>query len=244
MIVAASCADRNSGRIREPKEIFDEAVLKFEDRDFIEAKQLFDIIKLQYPASEFAEYSQYYLGECEFEEKNYILAAFNYNSLRRVYPSSSYSKISMYKAALCYYHLSPSFERDQEYTKKAINYFQEFQYSYPNDSLFNEAEERISELRDKLAHKEYNTAELYIKLSSPRSSIVYYDEVINKYDDTKYYEPAYYGKTSVLVSLRRYDEALGLINLYDKLFPDGIHKEEMINLEKISKERRALRNKN
>lgn len=243
LIILSSCADRDSGRIKEPKEIYNEALEKFNDEDYLDAKQLFDIVKLQYPASEFAEYSQYYLGECEYLEKNYILAAFNYNSLRRIYPSSSYSKESMYKAAMCYYHLSPSFERDQEYTRKAISAFQEFQYTYPGDSLSKEADQRINELRNKLAKKEYQTAEIYLKLQSPRSSLIYYDEVISRFDDTEYYEPAYYGKTMVLVSLRRYDEALGLINLYPKIFPEGKFNKEMKNLENISRERKSNLNK-
>ncbi len=87
------------------------------------------------------------------------------------------------------------FERDQEYTVKAIESFQEFQYLYPDkDSLFSVASEKISELRTKLAHREYFTATLYRKLNAPLAAKIYFDRVINDYDDTEYYEPAYFEK--------------------------------------------------
>ena len=239
IIITSSCNSSKNDRIKTPKEIFDEAIEEYEDKDYIKARQLLDVVKLQYPASEYAEYSQYYIGECEFQEKDYILAAFSYNSVRRIYPNSKYSKISMYKAALCYYELSPSFERDQEYTKKAIRSFQEFQYNYPNDSLSIEANNRINELRTKLAKKQYNTAILYRKLSSPKSALIYYDEVIANYDDTEFYEDAYYGKTETMVSLRRYDEALGLISLYRTLFPSGKYLDKIEKLNVMALERRS-----
>lgn len=208
-------------------EIYIEAIRLFEDEDYLESKKLFDIIKLQYPASQYADKSQFYLAEIDFKKERFILAAFNYNMLRKVYPTSIYSKESLFKRAMCYYELSPKFDRDQDYTHKAIESFQEFQYNYPDDSLSVKSNNFIDELREKLAQGDYSRASLYNKLNLPSAAIVYYNEVINKYNDTKYNELAYFGKINSLYQLGRFDEAFTITDLYLTKFPNGQFKERL-----------------
>lgn len=221
MILTISCGSTKEPINGTPEEIYNFAVKAYNDEDYQTAKKYFDVIKLQYPASQWADDAQYYMSETNFKQEEYILGAFNYNLLRRVYPASPYSKISLYKAALCYEQLSPSYDRDQEYTKKAIETFQEYQYLYPEDSLYKEASEKIKDMRNKLAHRQYSTAVIYRKLGSPHSSLIYYDEVINNFDDTDYFEPALFGKIDALYEMRRYEQIKGIANLYKAKFPDG-----------------------
>ncbi len=227
LISIVSCSSDKSESSKTPEAVFNQAMEYFNDEDYFKAKQKFDIIKLQFPASNYAEKAQYYLSECDFNDGNYILAAFNYNNLRRIYPSTEYAKEAMFKSAKCYFMLSPSFERDQEYTNKAIESLQEFQYVYPNDSLTKEADKLIEVLRGKLAHKQYHIAEIYMILDAPRAALIYYDEVINKYDDTQYFEDAYFGKIKTLDYMDRHEEALGLIKIYESKFANGKFKKEI-----------------
>ncbi|GIV55857.1 MAG: hypothetical protein KatS3mg040_0625 [Candidatus Kapaibacterium sp.] len=81
---------------------------------------LFDVIRLQYPASEFAPDAQYYLAEISFRRREYVVASFNYSMVRRQYPTHPRAREALYKAALCYVELAPPYDRDQEYTRKAI----------------------------------------------------------------------------------------------------------------------------
>lgn len=203
------------------EEVFTEAMRLYEKGDWLEAEKLFDIIKLQHPASKYVDDAQFYLAETYYKRKQYILAAFNYSTLRRTYPNSEFYKESLYKTALSYYELSPRYDRDQEHTYKAITSFGEFRMFYPEDSLSVIAEERIEELREKLGRREFETAVLYRKLYAPRAALIYYDSVIENYYDTQYFERAYFGKIEVLYELERFDEALGIISLYERKFPSG-----------------------
>ena len=47
------------------EEYFTLALKEFNDDDLIEAQKLFDVIKIQFPASEYADDAQYYLGEVD-----------------------------------------------------------------------------------------------------------------------------------------------------------------------------------
>jgi len=222
-----SCNSVDIAKTGTAEEIYNEAMRLYAEEDFLDAKKLYDIIKLQHPASKFAEYSQFFMAEINYKQNEYIIAAFNYNTLRRVYPTSKYAKIAMYKAAECYFKKSPDFDRDLEYIKKALSAFQEFQYVYATDSLYDQATIYIDKLRNTLAHREYFTADLYLKLSSPRSALIYFEEVLNEYADTDYFEPAYHGKIKTLKIIKRYDEALGLAGIYLRKFPDGEHRDEV-----------------
>jgi outer membrane protein assembly factor BamD len=227
-----ACKSTDNFDTRDAESVFKKAVEYYENENYLEARNLFEMIKLQYSATEWADDAQYYLGEIAFKRKEYILAAFSYNQLRRSYPGSIYSKISLYKTALSFYELSPKFDRDQEYTKKAIQAFQEYQYIYPDDSLYNEAGNKINELRNKLAYRDFFTAGLYRKLDSPHSALIYYNTVIKNYNDTEYYEPSFLGKIEVLIEMEKYDEAKSTIQAYKKNFTNGKFLKEISELEK------------
>jgi len=203
------------------QETYEFAMEQFEDEDYLAAQLGFDKIKLQYPASIYADDAQYYLAEINFSESKYILAAFNYSTLRRIYPQSEYAHKALFKTALSYYELSPNYDRDQEYTLKAIKTFSEFQAAYPNDSLYQQASEYIQELRNKLAFRELFTADLYRKIRSSKSSLVYYQSVIDNYKDTDHFEEAVVGKIETLDYLGRASEAKKEIKFYKSQFPNG-----------------------
>lgn len=220
-LVLISCGSNKIPTNINAEQVFNSGMELFEDGEYLEAQKYFDIITLQYPASQFADQAQFYYAEANFQREEYILAAYQYNKLRRVYPGSSHSKESMYKSAMCYYKISPPYDRDQDYTSKAIEAFMEFQYLYPDDSLNTESSKRITELRNKLAHREFFTAGLYTKMESPQSAVIYYDIVINNYSDTEYFEDAYIGKIESLYFMKKYDKLTSTIRAYSTNFPNG-----------------------
>lgn len=181
--------------------------MKFENGDWNEAAAQFDIIKLQYPASQYADDAQYMLAEINFKRSEYIVAAFNYSMVRRSYPTSELAKPAMFKSALCYNELSGPPDRDQEYTRKAIQAFSEFQSVYPVDSLALVCVDHIHTLRSKLSERYMMVAEHYVTTRSYKAAVIYYDSVIDEYPDTEWYESALIEKIRVLILMHRLDEA-------------------------------------
>lgn len=228
IIVGCKTTEKNDNR--PTCEIYREAVKMYEDEDYVEAAKLLEVV-MKNPSSICADSALYYLAEIDFEEGDFIYSAFHYNRLRRQYPSSSFVKKSLYKSALCNYELSLPYDRDQEYTRKAITSFQEYQMLYSEqDSLYKEASKKIDELRNKLARREYSVGDLYLTMDNPTAAIIYFDSVIDLYSDTDFYEDAYMGKIQSLVQLRKYDEALGIISLYSQKFPNGQYYSELAEI--------------
>lgn len=229
-IIFFGCSSVQKEEIKSAEELFLFAKKEFEKKNYEEASKYFDILKLQYPASEFADDAQYYLAEINFLRGEYIIAAFHYSALRRYYPSSPYCKESLFKTALCYYNLSPSFDREQEYTFKAIETFQEFQNMYPADSLAKFANEYFKELRNKLAYRNYFIASLYYKWSSYKSALIYLDFVIEEYSDSDFVEDAYWMKMEIYKKSKLFLDLEEIIKEYMNKFPNGKFISQVNNL--------------
>ncbi|TAE22526.1 MAG: outer membrane protein assembly factor BamD [Candidatus Kapaibacterium sp.] len=223
---ASSCSQKNFVIPRNVDEYYEQALEAFNTEDLSRAQKYFDVIKLQYPASKYADDAQYYLAEINVKKNENILAAYNYNQLRRTFPNSEFAKISTYKAAMSNFRQSPRYDRDQDYTRQAIKAFSEFQALYPKDSLSVEAGKRIMELRSKLAEHDFRTAELYLKLQAPRAAIAYFDLVLGNYPDTDYVEPSLLGKIKMQVRLKRSIEAQESMRIYRQRFPQGKLKDD------------------
>jgi outer membrane protein assembly factor BamD len=231
-LIAFACVPKSSVAPRNLDEYFEQALEAFHNNDLARAQKYFDAIKLQYPASKYADDAQYYLAEINVKKSEYILAAYNYNQLRRTFPNSEFAKISAFKAATSTMKQSPKFDRDQDYTKQAIKSLSEFQALYPRDSLAVEAGKMITELRTKLAEHDFRTAELYIKLQAPRASIIYYDLVLNNFPDTEFAEPSFIGKCKMLLRLKRYQEAQETMRLYRRRFAEkGLYSADAKDIE-------------
>ena len=189
------------------------AMQLFQKKNYFDARTQFRIVTLNAPGSTIVDQAQYYLGECHYEMDEFITAAAEYEKLLRLYPQSEYLDDAQYKLGMCYFRLSPKADLDQKYTWRAIEEFQRFLDDFPRSDLKDEVVEKLNATRNKLAKKEYGVADLYRRMAYYEAALVYFDEVINRFYDTKYYEPALFHKAEILVKLDRYDEAKGTLSL-------------------------------
>lgn len=185
----------------------------FQKKNYFDARTQFRIVTLNAPGSTIVDEAQYYLGECHYEMEEFITAAAEYEKLLRLYPQSPFLDDAQYKLGMCYFRLSPKADLDQKYTWRAIEEFQRFLDDFPNSDLKNEVVDKLTATRGKLAKKEYEIADLYRRMAYYEASMVYFDEVINRFYDTKYYEPALFYKAEILTKLDRYSEAKGVLTL-------------------------------
>lgn len=202
----------------------------YDNEDYEEAVNEFTNIVLQYPGSPVVDDAQYYLGMTRFQRKEYILAAYEFSKLIKNMPASELVAVSQYQLAECYYFLSPDFTLDQKYTRSAIKEFQSFIDYFPTDPKVPDAEVKLNELNDKLAHKEYNTAYIYEKLEDYKAALQYYNNVIEIYHDTKYAPMAMYSKIKVLIARNRNPEAFDEINRFLSRYPDDNKIKELQDL--------------
>ncbi len=189
--------------------------------DFLPAKTQFQILVLNYPGTQIADKSQFFLAESHFGLKEYILAAAEYEKMIRNYRQSELVDDAQYKVGMCYYELSPGFALDQQYTMQAIVEFQRFLEEYPGSELRPEVERRYAESRNKMAKKEFRNAILYRKMGYCYSAVIYFNEFLKNYYDTEYAEEAHYRKGECLIKLKNWEEAKEVLQEFLEKYPSS-----------------------
>jgi outer membrane protein assembly factor BamD len=221
------CSSSYDTTSMDPEQRYHFALKLFNNRNYEDALKEFQAIILQYPGSSISDSSQYYLGQTRFQRDEYIMAAYEYSRLIKNMPASKLVPESQYMLAECYYRLSPDYSLDQKYTKKAIEELQAFIDFFPTDTKVPEAEKKIAEMNEKLAHKEYYTAYIYTKLEYYNAALICYDNVTDNYHDTHYAPLALFDKINLLVSRKRNDEALTSISKFMEKYPTDSHIQEV-----------------
>ena len=100
---------------------------------------------------------------------------------------------SRYRICECAINSTNSYQRDQKQTNRALEQLQMFIEDFPESKMVQSAEESISQLRIKLAKKDYEVGRLYLKLEEYESALIYFRSVLNKYYDTIFADKARIG---------------------------------------------------
>ncbi len=200
------------------------------EEDYEEAVMEFKSILLQYAGSTVNDDAQYFLGFTYYKREQYLLSAYEFSKLIRDIPASEYVQDAQFMLAESYYKLSPDYQLEQSYSKKAIEEFQAFIEFFPLHPKVEEAEKKIAELYAKFAEKEFNSARIYEKLEYNIAAINYYKIVKNTYHDSKYAPLAHYKLIKLLVEREENDEALRYISEYISKYPNDSNVSELKEL--------------
>lgn len=221
--VMYSCSSASKSNINtdDPEMALAVAMKSYKEGDYLQAIEDFSLIKLKFSGTSVADDAQYYLAMSHYKREEYILAAYEFELYIKNYPSGQEVVQAAYNLAMCYYGLSPEYNLDQTYTKLAISQFQLFLELFPNNQFTSQAESRIKELRTKLAHKAYASANLYMDMDDYKAAIVYYDYVLNDYFDTDYADDAMLGKIDALIKRKKYAEASEEVEKFESKFKNS-----------------------
>ncbi len=211
IISLTDCAGKKEKIFTDYKKYYDKGIAAFERKKWDKAIENFSMALLNSPGGELADDAQYYLGECYFKKKEYLLAISEYQQLTERYSYSPLVEDAYYKIAVCYFKLSPKYPLDQESTLKSLQSLQDFLDVFPESEYREDVEVKIQEVRNKLARKLYESGCLYRKLEEWSSAIIYLDNLLETYYDTKWALEAKLEKAHCLIKLRKFDEYNKLI---------------------------------
>ncbi len=229
-LLLSSCSSSVDVTTLSPDEFLQYAISLYNNEDYEEATNEFQAILLQYPASPVNDDAQYYLGMTYFQRHQYILAAYEFSKLIKDIPTSTFVGDAQYMLADSYYELSPPYQIDQAYTKKAIEEFQAFIDFFPKDKRVTDVEKKIQEMNFKLAEKEYNSARIYEKMGYNNAAIIYYTAVANTYHDTEFAPKALYQKIKLLILKQKNQDAMDSMQTFLNRYPDNENATEIQKL--------------
>ena len=221
LIFIAGCGGNKPQPDWTAEEYYQYAKEKYDDEDYFEAINDLTVVILRYPGSTVADSAQFFLGMCHYSLEEFIISAAEFNKLINNMSRSPLVPDAQFMLAESYYEMSPRAPLDQEYSLKALREYQMFLEDFPVHPRSADAERKMYELREKQAEKQWNNAELYRKMLEFKSSLIYYDLVLEQYYDTDFADDALYGKAQVYIELEDYIAAKEQLLLFKEKFPQS-----------------------
>jgi outer membrane protein assembly factor BamD len=232
IVTLAACADKSLIRSGDSVEVaFNKAKTQFDNKKYTDASRSFETVVSIARGTNYSADAQFYLAESYFNSKDFLMAASEFERYMNYYPRDERRETVQFREALCYYELSPRYKLDQSETLKALELFQLFNLRYPASDFITESGSKINELRDKLAHKMFDSGLFYLRIREYNAAAVYFGQVVNEYPDTKWADQALakqleayelYADNSVPEKKEeRYRKATNSYQKFIQLFPES-----------------------
>lgn len=165
VLVLASCGEYNKIlKSRDPEEKYTYAKKYFDEKKYGRTTTLLEEILTSYTGTSKEQEILYLLGQSYFLNKDYTTATVYYNRYVAKFPKGEFTELARFNSAYGLYLDSPDARLDQSNTIKSIQGFQDFLEYYPQSDKAPEAQNKMFEMQEKLAYKEYLAARLYYNL--------------------------------------------------------------------------------
>ncbi len=198
----------------------------FADGSYYDAIEDLKILTMQFQGSAFGDSAQFLLANSYYKRKEYILSQFEFENMIRSRTGSRLLPQARYLMAMCLYNLSSQSTLDQANTHKAIDAFQSYIEYSPADSLVPKAESLIRELNNRLAEREYQIANLYMRMGYYRAASLYYDALLEKYHDSDLADDAQLEKATAMFNRKKYPEAMDEVQKFLDRYPSSPRRSE------------------
>ena len=203
----------------------------YEEGNYVRAATLIEQILPIYRGTAAAAELSFYLAKSNYHRRNYILAAHHFDTFVKEFPNTEYTEEATFMRAYCNYLLSPRPDLDQSSTRRSIDQFTLFISRYPDSDKVKEAEDLISEMRNKLLEKSFRSAKLYYDMDDYRSAIIAFKNSLADFPETEHREEIMFLtlKSSYLLAersvperqLERFQSALDEYYAFIEEFPES-----------------------
>jgi outer membrane protein assembly factor BamD len=147
-----------------------------------DALKLLERVLLEFgPGDPRANKARYYVGEAQFALGNQLEAAREFRRVSDETPNDPLAPEALLRVGDVYADLWRRPELDPSYGQTALATYQELLHRYPNSDAAARAQERIKELQERFAYKEYRAALYYYRLKAYDSAILYLKDLVANY---------------------------------------------------------------
>jgi len=144
------------------------------------------------PGHAAADSAQFLVARALYESKSYAEAAVEFGVLPREYPRSLLREESGYNECLSNFKQMRSSQLDPTFATRAATCFQEFLLRYPDTTWRQASQERLQDIDDRLAEKQYRLGRMFAKMKRPGAALVYLEDVVQTYPKSRWVAPSLY----------------------------------------------------
>lgn len=210
---------------------YEEGIMENKNRKLTRAIKLYEQVLPTLQGKPQAEIIQFNTANAYYVVGDYLISGYKFERFTKAYPASQKVEEAVFKSAESYYYESPRYSLDQIDTRKAINKLQVYINEYPDGQYFDEANEKLQELRFKLEKKYYEIAKQYHHTYRYKPAISDFDNYLVKYPGSAFKEQAYYYRfeSAYLLAIQsfeylmeeRLEVALNYFEDYKERYPEG-----------------------
>lgn len=206
---------------RPVEQLYNAAADELDQRDYVEAVQLFNEVERQHPYSEWARRSALMTAFAHYRAREYdeaIAVAQRYISL---HPGTDEAAYAYYLVAVSYYEQIADVERDQGMTDLARDAFEEVVRRFPDSEYATDARLKLDMVRDQLAGKEMTVGRWYMRRNQHLAAINRFKTVVEQYDTTNHAAEALHRLVELYITLGLVGEAQAAAAVLGYNYPDS-----------------------
>ncbi|NLL13417.1 MAG: outer membrane protein assembly factor BamD [Fibrobacter sp.] len=188
------------------------AVSFYNEGKYSRVKTILGNAKIQCGGSPLMDSILYYLGMADLKSKNYIEGRTSFELLAQDYHRSPFHKEAQFRIGHAVYLQSQPSGRDQQETKEAISLLRDFLDDNPDGPFADSARKYLDLCFEKLARKDFDAANFYIKINELESAVVCFKTFLQDHPQSKYADQARYTAAELLIKLERKSESKEMLD--------------------------------
>jgi len=159
---------------------YEEALAAYEDGHCLAADPQFRRIRREFPYSRYAALSELGVADCQLQMDQFSEAIQSYRRFIRFHPSHERVAYASFRIAQAFYEqipsdwllAPPSYERDLDATRRALQHLRRFVLSHSEDERVPEARDMIAQALGLLARHELYVARFYLDRGAAGGAIL------------------------------------------------------------------------
>ena len=200
-------------------QIYKEARLLIEQKNYKDATTKFENLLLNYPFSNLAIKSEITSAFSLYQDNQIPKAINKLNNFIEMNPTGELTMYAHYLLGMCYYIQTSERGRDSSLTQKALNYFKIIDTKYPDSKYAQDAKLKILFLNNRLAENELSVGKFYLKKNATGSAINRFKIILEKFPNTSVIPETLFRLSEALLKTGLKDEAKKSVALLNYNFP-------------------------
>jgi outer membrane protein assembly factor BamD len=192
-ILMMGCGSTSPYQGMDDEQLYQMGLTKFEEGEFGDAAKALDRLLVSFGNSDRTAASRLLLGHAYYGKGDYLTSRSEYKRFLDRYAAHPDAPTAALGVCRSLVALSPQVQREQSYTMDAISLCRNVVVDYPGTEAASTAADLASQMRLKLAEKDFLNADFYFRRRLYDSAIIYFQSVVDRYPDTEWAPKALLG---------------------------------------------------
>ncbi len=200
-------ARRSDTSQRSDKDLLKSAETQIERQQYEDARKNLQRLMNQYPDSDLLAAARLASAKALYMQKKYDEARAEYQRFLDLHPQHERADEAHYYLGMAYFRAADTPDRDQSFTKKALEEFQLVVTQMPDSQFVGDARERVTLCRRKLGEKELYVGTFYFSRGHYSAAVARFNTILSQYDNSGFDDQALYYLGESLWQLEQRDQA-------------------------------------